>query len=395
MKKSFKTLTVAAALSALFSLGTQASGAVPSDDGRDYLFSLQSVDGHGGTSLWEMKKASEVSARAEDLSKPGFGTEGWMPAVVPGTVLNSLVYNGVYPEPYFGLNNKLTSGLIPDISIAGRDFYTYWFRTEFDAVPVAKDERIWMQVDGVNYRAEFWLNGKMVCFVSGMFNRQFVDVTDYVSREGSNVLAVKVYPIDEPGGPRKGTSKSWGAAGEFRNGGNGEIGKNVSMLMTVGWDFTFLDGIRDRNTGIWRDIRFFRSGKVMLNHPFVKSELNEEGKGHGRDSRRRDNILQGCDCAPRSDRDSRIHSCGLPSACDGQPAPLVACEQGEAGNVHCRSESGAERRGTGFHFRPFRHQGDNIRHRHSGQVPPFLCQREADFHQRHQLDTGEHAPHLR
>ncbi len=275
MKKSFKTLTVAAALSALFSLGTQASGAVPSSDGRDYLFSLQSVDGHGGTSLWEMKKASEVSARAEDLSKPGFGTEGWMPAVVPGTVLNSLVYNGVYPEPYFGLNNKLTSGLIPDISIAGRDFYTYWFRTEFDAVPVAKDERIWMQVDGVNYRAEFWLNGKMVCFVSGMFNRQFVDVTDYVSREGSNVLAVKVYPIDEPGGPRKGTSKSWGAAGEFRNGGNGEIGKNVSMLMTVGWDFTFLDGIRDRNTGIWRDIRFFRSGKVMLNHPFVKSELND------------------------------------------------------------------------------------------------------------------------
>ena len=277
MKRFMKAAIAAsvAALSVLFSSEASASVSVPSADSRDYLFSLQSADGHGGDSRWEMKKASEVSARAEDLSKPGFGTEGWMPAVVPGTVLNSLVYNGVYPEPYFGLNNKLTSGLIPDISIAGRDFYTYWFRTEFDAVPVAKDERIWMQVDGVNYRAEFWLNGKMVCFVSGMFNQQFVDVTDYVSRDGSNVLAVKVYPIDEPGGPRKGTSKSWGAAGEFRNGGNGEIGKNVSMLMTVGWDFTFLDGIRDRNTGIWRDIRFFRSGKVMLNHPFVKSDLND------------------------------------------------------------------------------------------------------------------------
>ncbi len=277
MKRFMKTAIAAsvAALSVLFSAEASASVSVPSADSRDYLFSLQSADGHGGSSKWEMKKVSEVTARAEDLSKPGFGTEGWMPAVVPGTVLNSLVYNGVYPEPYFGLNNKLTSGLIPDISVVGRDFYTYWFRTEFDAVPVAKDERIWMQVDGVNYRAEFWMNGKMVCFVSGMFNQQFVDVTDYVSRNGSNVLAVKVYPIDEPGGPRKGTSKSWGAAGEFRNGGNGEIGKNVSMLMTVGWDFTFLDGIRDRNTGIWRDIRFFRSGKVMLNHPFVKSDLND------------------------------------------------------------------------------------------------------------------------
>lgn len=275
MKNFLKTFMVTAALSALFSSGAQASVSVPSADGRDYLFSLQSTDVHGGDSIWEMKKASEVSARAEDLSKSGYEDEGWMPAVVPGTVLNSLVYNGVYPEPYFGLNNKLTSGLIPDISVVGRDFYTYWFRTEFDAVPVGKDERIWMQVDGVNYRAEFWLNGKMVCFVSGMFNQQFVDVTDYVIRDGKNVLAVKVYPIDEPGGPRKGTSKSWGAAGEFRNGGNGEIGKNVSMLMTVGWDFTFLDGIRDRNTGIWRDIRFFRSGKVMLNHPFIKSELND------------------------------------------------------------------------------------------------------------------------
>ena len=275
MKNFLKTFMVTAALSALFSSGAQASVSVPSADGRDYLFSLQSSDVHGGDSIWEMKKASEVSARAEDLSKSGYEDEGWMPAVVPGTVLNSLVYNGVYPEPYFGLNNKLTSGLIPDISVVGRDFYTYWFRTEFDAVPVGKDERIWMQVDGVNYRAEFWLNGKMVCFVSGMFNQQFVDVTDYVIRDGKNVLAVKVYPIDEPGGPRKGTSKSWGAAGEFRNGGNGEIGKNVSMLMTVGWDFTFLDGIRDRNTGIWRDIRFFRSGKVMLNHPFIKSELND------------------------------------------------------------------------------------------------------------------------
>jgi len=27
-----------------------------------------------------------------------------------------------------------------------------------------------------------------------------------------------------------------------RNGGNGEIGRNTTMLMTVGWDFTFTDG---------------------------------------------------------------------------------------------------------------------------------------------------------
>lgn len=240
---------------------------------RDYLFTLTSVEGHKGNTEWVMKKAEEVTLPAEQLSQPGQKTDGWMPAIVPGTVLNSLVHNGVYPEPYFGLNNKISSGLIPDLSTAGRDFYTYWFRTEFGGVTKGKYEKVWMQIDGINYRAEFWLNGKLVSFISGMFRQETVDVTDYI-RDDANALAVKVYPVDEPGGPRKGNEKSFGAAGEFRNGGNGEIGKNVTMLMTVGWDFTFLDGIRDRNTGIWRDIRFFKTGNVCLQHPFVKSRLN-------------------------------------------------------------------------------------------------------------------------
>ena len=236
--------------------------------GREYLFSLKSAAGHGGEYQWQMRKDGD--------------TGSWMPAIVPGTVLNSLVTNGVYPEPYFGLNNKITSGLIPDLSTAGRDFYTYWFRTEFNTPAVAKGERIWMQIDGVNYRAEFWLNDKLVANIAGMFRQEFIDVTDYVNADAANQLAVKVYPIDEPGGPRQGVSKSWGAAGEFRNGGNGEIGKNVTMLMTVGWDFTYLDGIRDRNTGIWRDIRFFKTGEVQLNHPFVKSDLRHPAYDYSR-----------------------------------------------------------------------------------------------------------------
>ena len=32
--------------------------------------------------------------------------EKWMPAVVPGTVLATLVKNGVVPDPYWGLNNN-------------------------------------------------------------------------------------------------------------------------------------------------------------------------------------------------------------------------------------------------------------------------------------------------
>lgn len=44
--------------------------------------------------------------------------------------------------------------------------------------------------------------------------------------------------------------------------------------MTVGWDFTFDDGIRDRNTGIWRPVNIYKTGPVALRDPFVKSRLS-------------------------------------------------------------------------------------------------------------------------
>ena len=69
---------------------------------RDYLFSLTSSEGHGGSSQWKMKKADEAKAGGEHISLQGFSTDDWMPAIVPGTVLNSLVHNGIYPEPYYG-----------------------------------------------------------------------------------------------------------------------------------------------------------------------------------------------------------------------------------------------------------------------------------------------------
>jgi len=223
-----------------------------------------------------MKRAGDVSNISKEISTGKVSTDDWMPAVVPGTVLNSLVYNNVYPEPYYGLNNKITSDLIPDISNTGNEFYTYWFRTEFDLDEKEhKGKKTWLQIDGINYRAEIWLNGSMTGNIAGMFYQDVIDISNHIRFDKENILAIKVCPVDNPGGPHKGSSKSWGAAGEFKNGGNGTIGFNVTQLMTVGWDFTFLDGIRDRNTGIWKDISIFTTGRMKLSHPFVKSELTK------------------------------------------------------------------------------------------------------------------------
>ena len=233
---------------------------------------LRSTLGHKGVCSWQMKPASEAGGGAE-VSSPNVLAEGWRNAIVPGTVLNSLVAAGVYPEPYFGANNERGAGKIPDISEVGPAFYTYWFRSKFTIPDSYAGKTVWMQFDGINYKAEIWLNGRKLGDMAGMFNRGLFNISQAAVVGGDNILAVLVHPIDPPNGFRIRSETGGSAKNENRNGADGKIGAYVTMLMTSGWDFTFKDGIRDRNTGIWRDIKVFASGPVLLRNPFVKSEL--------------------------------------------------------------------------------------------------------------------------
>ena len=131
---------------------------------------------------------------------------------------------------------------------------------------------MWLQFEGVNYTAVVWLNGHKLGSIKGMFQQKKFDVSEYVHTEGENCLAVSVEPVEYPGTMRS-RKKENAAPNENKNGGDGKIGKNVTMLMTAGWDFTFHDGIRDRNTGIWRDVKVFATGDITLEKPFVKSSL--------------------------------------------------------------------------------------------------------------------------
>lgn len=218
-------------------------------------------------------KAEDLKSAAAEISSVNYNASGWMNAIVPGTVLNSLVSNKVYPEPYFGDNNRKERKLIPDLNEVSPEFYQYWFRTEFQIPKSFSGKKLWLKFHGINYRCEIWVNGKEIGQMAGMFNAQQFDITNIASRNGKNILAVKVKPIDVPGSSNRAKKARPGAIGENANGGDGEIGKNVTMLMSVGWDFTAPDGIRDRNTGIWRDVELFATGPVVLAHPFVISKL--------------------------------------------------------------------------------------------------------------------------
>jgi mannosylglycoprotein endo-beta-mannosidase len=224
--------------------------------------------------VWRMGRNEALTLPGKTVSDAAFDDSKWMPAVVPGTVLTTLVKNGALPDPYFGVNNRKEEKQIPDLNAGNRDYYTAWFRTSFDLPASYKGRTVWMRPEGINYRSEIWLNGRLAAVTAGMFSRTAVDVTGFVNCGARNTMAVKVFPVDHPGDTKP---KVWGAAnGEWHNGGDGEIGRDVTMLMSAGWDFTFSDGVRDRNTGIWRDITFFATGAVRLDAPFVKTKLNKD-----------------------------------------------------------------------------------------------------------------------
>ncbi len=228
---------------------------------------------HGGSSVWVMAKADQNGTDGREISSTTTQKGKWQPAVVPGTVLTSLVMNKSFPDPYYGDVNRRTNKLIPDIYDAGNEFYHYWYRTTFSLPKDFKNKRIWIKLHGINYKSTVWLNGKKIGDITGMFNGKSFDVTAGVKWSATNILAIDVTPVDVPGqsGPKK--EKRNGAPGENSNGGDGEIGKNVTMLMAVGWDFTLPDGVRDRNTGIWREVEIYATGDVLLENPFIFSKL--------------------------------------------------------------------------------------------------------------------------
>jgi hypothetical protein len=208
---------------------------------------------------WLARRANEVRIDGNRLTASALNPDGWMKAKVPGTVLTTLLENHVFPAPEFSMNNTL----IPDIYDVGNDFYTFWFVCPFrtDRLPEV-GQQVWLNFRGINYKADVFLNGKRLNTSTheGMFLRERYDITDYLKGDTeTNLLAVIVYPPDEPGNPNGG------------QGGDGTIARNVTMQFTPGWDW--IQPVRDRNTGIWDEVSITTTGAVSLRHPYVTTRV--------------------------------------------------------------------------------------------------------------------------
>jgi len=95
---------------------------------------------------WRMTDATTLLSSKESIFTENLSLDGWFNATVPGTVLTTLVDQGVYPDPYYGLNNLA----IPD-DLCRKD---WWYRLEFDNPQPNKDGQVWLVFNGINYQAE-------------------------------------------------------------------------------------------------------------------------------------------------------------------------------------------------------------------------------------------------
>ena len=203
---------------------------------------------------WKIQSSAKGQAGGDVLSSTQFTPKAWYPASVPTTVLNALIENKVYPDPYFGMNLRSIPGTQYPI---GENFSNlpmppdspfrvpWWYRQEFQLPLDYRGKTIWLHFDGINFQANIWLNGHQIADsskVAGSFRVYEFDITRLAKVGTPNVLAVEVFP-PQPN----------------------DLG------------ITWVDvnpAPPDKDMGIWHEVYLTASGPVALRYPQVVPQLD-------------------------------------------------------------------------------------------------------------------------
>ncbi len=103
---------------------------------------------------WQLQDSAKVQEAGSVVSGKAYQPSGWLAATVPGTVLTSLVNDGVYPEPLYGENNRT----IPE----SLNKTPWWYRTVITVPKEYAHRQVWLHFDGANFSSDVWVNGAEV-----------------------------------------------------------------------------------------------------------------------------------------------------------------------------------------------------------------------------------------
>ncbi len=203
---------------------------------------------------WAIQSSAQISDQGEAISTVGYEPNQWYPTTAPSTVFAALVENHLYPDPYYGMNLRSVPG--EDYPI-GRNFSalemsqdspfrrSWWYRTEFALPKLERGQHFWLHFDGINYRANVWLNGRQLAKSDGLVGmwRLFeFDITEAARAGQMNALAVEVFPPQS----------------------------NDLSITWVDWN----PAPPDKDMGIWRSVYVTTSGPVALRYPRVNTHFD-------------------------------------------------------------------------------------------------------------------------
>ena len=184
---------------------------------------------------WKIQSSKHISQSGNTLSLETSLSKDWLSAKVPSTILGTLVDNQIYNDPYFGENLK---------NIPTEQFKVpWWYTTSFEISEDQAELNASLNFDGINYKANVWLNGKEIATtkaIDGAYRLTSFDVSDAII-SGNNVLAIEVVP------PKP---------GDFSIG-------------FVDWNPAPPDG----NMGIFRPVTLHLYEGVQIRNPFVQSKV--------------------------------------------------------------------------------------------------------------------------
>ena len=192
---------------------------------------------------WQVMSSADISVDGSIISSSEIGTDNWYNTTVPNTVMSVLVQNGVFENIFMGDNFD---------KVPNEQFeIPWWYRTSFSLETKDHEENYQLLFEGINYKANIWLNGQLVAGsdeVEGCFRIFDFNVTDFLHK-GENVLAVEIIPP-------------------------------IPGDLTIG----FVDWNPwppDNNIGIWRPVKLLKSGPISMKNVFVKPALNTETLNSG------------------------------------------------------------------------------------------------------------------
>lgn len=196
---------------------------------------------------WQIKDYYGADWRWRNVHRTPKPEAGWYPAAVPGTVAFDVWQARAIPDPYFELNSRLIEW------IPAR---TWVYRRLFTVDASWQGQRAQLRFEGVDYEAQFFLNGHDLGTHTGMYTPAVFEVAHLLNFDGDNLLVVVVAaaPPEEP------------------QVGYTSCVRTHKSRMTYWWDFC----PRMIHQGIWDDVTLDFTGDTRLTDVWVQTRLRDD-----------------------------------------------------------------------------------------------------------------------